>query len=220
MKIYEFFKLFVWMIILIFLFLFSGLDLLWGLNSGPVIISKIKSIPLPASKITFKFLQPTDIPEKLEHFTTVLQYQFVSKLLHENSKIIINFYGKKLKIIIISIASLESSKDKNFEDKIVKLVGDLKLDDSDNSFISCLDNNLKFYKVVESTKWCLKIDVDNVNSVGKSKISLDDIGGYETIIDDLRQVMMYSLKKSGITSLRLKSNTYCILFIKACFIIV
>ncbi|XP_075229276.1 ATPase family gene 2 protein homolog A isoform X2 [Lycorma delicatula] len=142
----------------------QGLELSWGVSCGPAMISKMKSVPIPASMITFKLTRLCDIPEKLETFLIVLHHKLASKVLHINSRIIINFYGKKLKIIIVDIAAVNSDCAINdSEDKIVKLIGDIKLNSSGDNSEVCdneIDDNIKFYKVVESTKWCLKNDTD------------------------------------------------------------
>ncbi|KAI4490028.1 hypothetical protein M0804_004210 [Polistes exclamans] len=107
------------------------------------------------------------------------------------NRISISYYGRKL-IYVIVAASIDQNDDTTHID-----------DDLSTSF-NCLHlttdkSNVKYYKALYSTKYIIQNDVSITEEEQKKvKYKIEDIGGYNDLIADIKDVMDIALNKCNI----------------------
>jgi len=111
------------------------------------------------------------------------------KIFIVGNKISVPYYGKKLVYKIVQIKT-EESKRKHTEavdvDDLSKAFEDINLTTS--------STKIAFYKALYTTKWTiLDITDKNKENVPKIKYKIEDIGGYDALISDIRDVVAIGL---------------------------
>ncbi|KAL1117178.1 hypothetical protein AAG570_004505 [Ranatra chinensis] len=122
--------------------------------------------PFPAKEIYFKILNSQDYSIDPEIFTNIVSNRCRGKIFFSKCQINIPFYGKDVLIEIVKCVKLGMSNE------LSEQVGDLSFEES-------------YFLPVEQTVWMLSektLSATNVNI-----IKLSNVGGYQNIIEELRE---------------------------------
>ncbi|KAI4486223.1 hypothetical protein M0802_012462 [Mischocyttarus mexicanus] len=131
----------------------------------------------------------------LSHMTTDLDILFKNcnegNIFCIGNKISISYYGRKL-IYAIVAASVDQNDDTiDMDDNLLTAFNHL--------YLTTDKSNVKYYKALYSTKWIIQNDVSIVEEEQKKvKYKIEDIGGYNDLIADIKDVIDIALDKCNI----------------------
>lgn len=158
---------------------------------GLIKVQSVKDDIAVAKEFTVKCTGKHALP----YMSTDLEILFKNcneeKIFCIGNKISIPFYGRKLTYIITaaSVEQNENTTDKN--DDLLLAFNSLHLT-TDESYV-------KYYKAIYSTKWIILEDVSVVEEERKKvKYRIEDIGGYNDLIADIKDVVDVALGKCNI----------------------
>ncbi|KAF7394869.1 hypothetical protein HZH66_008043 [Vespula vulgaris] len=131
----------------------------------------------------------------LPHMSTDLEILFKNcnehKIFCIGNKISIPYYGRKLTYIIIAASVDQNENTTDTDDDLLLAFNYLHLT-TDESYV-------KYYKAMYSTKWIIQEDVSVVEEEQKKvKYKIEDIGGYNDLIADIKDVVDIALGKCNI----------------------
>ncbi|XP_018374595.1 PREDICTED: spermatogenesis-associated protein 5 [Trachymyrmex cornetzi] len=126
----------------------------------------------------------SDVSVELDN---ILKYFNEHKIFTVGNRISVPYYGKKLVYKIVRIKA-EESKEKPTE---TVDVNDLSKSFKDMNLIS--PTKVDFYKALYTTKWTI-LDKDKEN-VAKERHKIEDIGGYDALISDIRDIVAIGIGK-------------------------
>ncbi|XP_015181076.1 PREDICTED: spermatogenesis-associated protein 5 [Polistes dominula] len=134
----------------------------------------------------------------LLHMSTDLEILFKNsnegKIFCVGNKISISYYGRKMVYVIV--AASEQIVDHN--DDTTHVDDDL-LTAFNRLHLNTDKSNVKYYKALYSTKWIIQNDVSITEEEQKKvKYKIEDIGGYNDLIADIKDVMDIALNKCNI----------------------
>lgn len=117
----------------------------------------------------------------------ILKYFNEHKIFTVGNRISVPFYGKKLVYKIVEIKAEESKKKKRSEavdvNDLSKAFEDINLTTS--------STKVAFYKALYTTKWTILgiTDTKNEEDVPGKRHKIEDIGGYDALISDIKDVV-------------------------------
>ncbi|KAG8037306.1 hypothetical protein G9C98_005516 [Cotesia typhae] len=156
--------------------------------SGPVKVRKLKNQPLSAEEITIKYVGRQEPPKITPELQILFKNYNERKIFCIGNRINIPFYGKNLPFKIVNItqgkdnnSSLNTSSKDDLADGLKNM--------------SITERELKFFLSLFTTKW--KVIKDEINTAvnKKSKITANDIGGYDKLLNELRDIVDVVLGK-------------------------
>lgn len=120
----------------------------------------------------------------------ILKYCNEHKIFTVGNRISVPYYGKKLVYKIVQIKA-EESKGKQIEvdvNDLSKAFEDINLTTS--------STKVAFYKALYTTKWTiLNITDKSKENVPKKRYTVEDIGGYDALISDIRDIVTIGIGK-------------------------
>ncbi|OAD62411.1 Spermatogenesis-associated protein 5 [Eufriesea mexicana] len=118
------------------------------------------------------------LPETTMELNVILKNHNEEKIFTVGNKFSVPFYGKKLIYKIIKVISNECS-DVNFTEQLSQLN------------ITDQEHSTKFYKALYNTKWTILNEKqgEKQEEYKKVKYKLQDIGGYDKVIEDIKHVL-------------------------------
>ncbi|XP_012283785.1 spermatogenesis-associated protein 5 [Orussus abietinus] len=154
---------------------------------GLVKVKKITSTLSIAREIILENTGKYPTPDAKAEFTVLMKNYNEGKIFCIGNKISIPYYGRKLIYRIVNIKPEKSSA----SDVQENLYKDLPNDLSD---LSLTKDNVQFYKALYSTQWTI-IDNCKKEVPKKSMYTIEDIGGYSELIEDIKDVINVVLGK-------------------------
>lgn len=166
---------------LFFIFLFLVVDI-YKIN-GQI---KAKKMDLTLNYAKEIFIEHTTSKSPKQKMTQELQVMIRTlnerKVFTVNNFMVVSYFGRKLIFKITKIIGEKGSVTNNIETEFEK--------------ISLDENRAVFYESLYNTKWTLATGKENKNDKKiKSSLRLEDIGGYEQLIQKIRNVMTPALVK-------------------------
>ncbi|KAH0548394.1 hypothetical protein KQX54_001138 [Cotesia glomerata] len=154
--------------------------------SGPVTVRKLKNQLLSAEEITIKYVGRQEPPKITPELQILFKNYNERKVFCVGNRINIPFYGKNLPFIIVNITQ---GKDNNSS------LNTSSKDDLADGLERMSITNSKFFLSLFTTEW--RVIKDEINSAvnKKSKITVNDIGGYDKLLSELRDIVDVVLGK-------------------------
>ncbi|XP_076239280.1 ATPase family gene 2 protein homolog A isoform X1 [Calliopsis andreniformis] len=122
------------------------------------------------------------MPEASTELNIILKSYNEQKIFSVGNKISVPFYGKRLIFKIIQIIPDEGT-DRNLSEQFQQL--NISMDQ---------ELDIKFYKAFYNTKWTILKDEGNEQQEHKRvKYRLEDVGGYDSLIEDVKDVLDLAL---------------------------
>lgn len=125
----------------------------------------------------------SDVSVELDN---ILKYFNEYKIFTVGNRISVPYYGKKLVYKIVEIRAKENKREQTETvdvNNLSKAFEDINLTDS--------STKVTFYKALYTTKWTI-LDVTNKNAgniPGRKKYKIEDIGGYDALMSDIRDIV-------------------------------
>lgn len=158
----------------------SGLVKICSLTSNDIHIAKEVIISQQGKRLV------SDVSVELDN---ILKYFNEHKIFTVGNRISVPYYGKKLIYKIVQIKVAEGSKRKQTDlvdvNNLSKAFEDMNLTSS---------TKIAFYKALYTTKWTI-LDITDKENVPKKRYKVEDIGGYDALISDIRDVIAISISK-------------------------
>ncbi|XP_029046163.1 ATPase family protein 2 homolog isoform X1 [Osmia bicornis bicornis] len=145
---------------------------------GPVKIQKLKCLVNIAKEFIISNIGKHTLPEITTELDIVLKNHNEQKIFAVGNKLSVPFYGKKLIYKIMKVISDECTNH-DLSDQFEQL--------NVNNQI----HNFKFYKALYNTKWTIldEEQEDEQEDSKQAKYKIQDVGGYDKIIQDIKDVL-------------------------------
>ncbi|CAK9794901.1 Ribosome biogenesis protein SPATA5 [Anthophora quadrimaculata] len=142
---------------------------------------KIQSINCPvhiAKEFIISSVGKQTLPEATVELNIIIKNHNEHKIFSVGNKFSVPFYGKKLIYRIIRVLS-----DEYVDNDLHEQFEQLNVKDQ-------AKNNMKLYKALYITKWTILNDAEESKEEQKKvKYKMEDVGGYDKIIEDIRDVL-------------------------------
>lgn len=122
----------------------------------------------------------------------ILKFYNEHKIFTVGNKLSVPFYGRKLTYKIVHIRTDTSKKRRK------KAVDEQDLSEAfENISLKTDSTNIIFYKALYSTKWTIQMDNTSKteDAVPMKTYSTEDIGGYDSLVSDIRDVISIGIGK-------------------------
>lgn len=145
---------------------------------GPVKVQKLKCLVNIAKEFIISNIGKHTLPEITTELNIVIKNHNEQKIFAVGNKLSVPFYGKKLIYKIMKVISDECTKH-DLSDQFEQL--------NVNNQI----HNFKFYKALYNTKWTILDEEQEDEQEGskQAKYKIQDVGGYDKIIQDIKDVL-------------------------------
>ncbi|XP_072760748.1 ATPase family gene 2 protein homolog A [Anoplolepis gracilipes] len=156
---------------------------------GLVKVYLLKSDIYIAKEIVINQLGKHLISNVSTELDVILKYFNEHKIFAVGNRISVPYYGKKIIYRIIQIKT-----DRTKKEQTETLDGNDLSEAFKNINLTTNQTKLTFYKVLYTTKWTVNVAEDG-NTIPKKKYKIEDIGGYNTLISDIRDVVAIGIGK-------------------------
>lgn len=119
----------------------------------------------------------------------ILKYFNEQKIFVIGNRISVPYYGKKIAYKIVQIKVDEAKKEQ------IKTLDENLSEAFKNINLTTNQTKITFYKALYITKWTILSVAEDGNSILKKKFRTEDIGGYSTLISDIRDVVAIGIGK-------------------------
>ncbi|XP_043267934.1 ATPase family protein 2 homolog isoform X2 [Venturia canescens] len=156
--------------------------------NGLVKISKLLSDPSIAREITISYTGKSSLPKVTPELEFLVKNHNERSIITVGNHVSVPYYGKKLSFKIVAVKS-DQKDDNSPENSISEGLEKMKISDKETV--------KKFYTALYSTKWKILLATEQKEEAYLSKgyLTIEDLGGYETLINDLRDVIDVALGK-------------------------
>ncbi|KZC09114.1 PREDICTED: spermatogenesis-associated protein 5 [Dufourea novaeangliae] len=121
-------------------------------------------------------------PEVTGEFNVLLKNHNEQKIFLVGNKFNIPFYGKRLTYEIIQV-KLDTNTDNNLSEQLKQL-----------NLTTNQETDIQLYKALYNTKWTiLSKEKEKKDEPKKSKYKIEDVGGYDNLIEDIKDVLNVGL---------------------------
>lgn len=156
---------------------------------GLVKVYLLKSDIYIAKEIVINQLGKHLISNVSTELDVILKYFNEHKIFAVGNRISVPYYGKKIIYRIIQIKT-----DRTKKEQTETLDGNDLSEAFKNINLTTNQTKLTFYKILYTTKWTVNVAEDG-NTIPKKKYKIEDIGGYNTLISDIRDVVAIGIGK-------------------------
>lgn len=118
----------------------------------------------------------------------ILKYFNEHKIFAIGNRISVPYYGKKIAYKIVQIETDEIKKEQ------IKTLENLS-EAFKNINLTTNQTKITFYKALYTTKWTVLNVAEDGNSILKKKFRIEDIGGYSSLISNIRDVVAIGIGK-------------------------
>lgn len=156
--------------------------------NGLVKISKLPSDALIAREIDISYTGKVSLPKVTPELEFIVKNYNERNIFTIGNRISVPYYGKNLAFKIVAIKA-DKTEDNLSECSISEELAKVRISDE--------GMNRKFYRALYNTKWKILTATEEKEEtvVPKGYLTKEDLGGYETLINELRDVMDVALGK-------------------------
>ncbi|KMQ86150.1 spermatogenesis-associated protein 5 [Lasius niger] len=157
---------------------------------GLVKVYLLKSDIYIAKEIVMNQLGKHLISSVNAELDNILKYFNEHKIFAVGNRISVPYYGKKIAYKVVQIKLDETKKEQT------KILDGNDLSEAfKNINLTTNQTKITFYKALYTTKWTVLNVAEDGNSILKKKYRIEDIGGYSTLISDIKDVVTIGIGK-------------------------
>lgn len=156
--------------------------------NGQVRIAKFSEETCIAREIEIMYVGKQPLPKITPEMMVLIKNWNEWKIFSIGDRITVPYYGKSLAFKIVAVVKGGPPVASTRKEDLCEALSYLNITDDRSK-------DVEFYNALYCTKWRVASITEEENVAPKKKLTIDDIGGYGTLIDDLRDVIDAALGK-------------------------